>query len=230
MNPDSQLRIVTALSAVADGHIGGSLCATCAELVRVGGAAIVVVADSGNRAVLCASNDTAAVLENLQVTLGEGPGIDAHEQRVPVGEPDLARTGRSRWLVFCGPALEAGAAAVFAFPLRLGGIRLGTLTLSHDRPGRLADDQYADALAVSDIVTQAVLTLQADAPPGMVAQALGAVADDGIEIHQAAGMVAVRLGVSVGEALVRLRAIAYSEERPLDDVAHDVVAHRLPLP
>ena len=220
---------MTALAAVVDDDIGGRVCGACAELVGVDGAAITVAATGGHRAVLCTSNPTAALLEDLQTTLGEGPSVDAHDQGVPIGEPDLARAGTSRWLAFCVPALAAGAAAVFAFPLRVGGVRLGVLTLNHDRPGPLADEQYADAVAVSDVVTQAVLALQGDAPPGMVAQALGAVADEGVEIHQAAGMLAARLGVTVGEALVRLRAMAYSEDRPLADVAHDVVARRAPL-
>jgi len=40
-------------------------------------------------------------------------------------------------------------------------------------------------------------------------------------------MVAVQLDVDVGEALVRLRAYAFSHDRPLADVAHAVVARTL---
>ena len=40
-------------------------------------------------------------------------------------------------------------------------------------------------------------------------------------------MVAVQLDVSVGHALIRLRAHAVGNERPLDDVARDVVARVL---
>lgn len=72
------------------------------------------------------------------------------------------------------------------------------------------------------IVTQAVLTIQSRARRGTVAGALETLVD-GAEIHQAAGMLAVRLGVSVGEALVRLRALAYAKGRALADVARDVV-------
>jgi hypothetical protein len=46
-------------------------------------------------------------------------------------------------------------------------------------------------------------------------------------VHQAAGMVAVQLGISVADALVRLRAHAYAHERPLRDLADDVVARRV---
>jgi hypothetical protein len=37
----------------------------------------------------------------------------------------------------------------------------------------------------------------------------------------------IQLGVSITEALVRLRAYAYAEGRPLSDVAREVVAQRI---
>jgi hypothetical protein len=40
-------------------------------------------------------------------------------------------------------------------------------------------------------------------------------------------MVAAQLGVSVGEALIRLRAYAFGQGRALTDVAEDVVAKTL---
>ena len=40
-------------------------------------------------------------------------------------------------------------------------------------------------------------------------------------------MVLVQLGVSAADAFARLRAYAFAEQRPLGDVAQDVVARRL---
>jgi hypothetical protein len=40
-------------------------------------------------------------------------------------------------------------------------------------------------------------------------------------------MVMVQLGVSIGEAMARMRAYAYAQDRRLSDVARDVVARRL---
>jgi hypothetical protein len=45
-------------------------------------------------------------------------------------------------------------------------------------------------------------------------------------IHQAAGMVSVQLGVDVDAALAELKARAVLEDRPLEDLARDVVARR----
>jgi hypothetical protein len=43
-------------------------------------------------------------------------------------------------------------------------------------------------------------------------------------VHQATGMIAVQVGVSPSEALMRLRTAAGAARRSLDDVAADVVA------
>src|SRR5213079_2723313 len=103
---------------------------------------------------------------DLCYTLGEGPGLDAHQGGAPVSEPDLAHPRRARWPAFAQPAVDAGAAAVFSFPLRVGGVRLGALTLHQDRPGALSDDQHADAMAMASVIVTAILAHQADAPPG----------------------------------------------------------------
>ena len=47
------------------------------------------------------------------------------------------------------------------------------------------------------------------------------------ELFQAQGMVSVQLGVSLADALARLRAHAYAENLPLGQVARDVVARAL---
>jgi hypothetical protein len=80
---------------------------------------------------------------------------------------------------------------------------------------------------MSDVVASWVLDAQARAPLGSVATVLDADADFHLVVHNAAGMVSVQLGVSVAEAMLRLRAYAFGHERPLTSVAEDVVARRL---
>ena len=72
-----------------------------------------------------------------------------------------------------------------------------------------------------------MLVLQADAPGGTLAAELEAGADLHYPVHQASGMVSVQLGVSVGQALIRLRAYSFADDRPLADVAASVVARTL---
>ncbi len=44
------------------------------------------------------------------------------------------------------------------------------------------------------------------------------------QVHQASGMISEQLGIGIADALVRLRAHAYAEGRPVNVVAADVVA------
>jgi hypothetical protein len=49
------------------------------------------------------------------------------------------------------------------------------------------------------------------------------------EVYQAAGMLMDHLGVGIEEAMVRLRAYAFGCDRPVVDVAADIVRRRLTL-
>ncbi len=203
------------------------LCDVCAEVTCVTGAGIMLMSGDVPRGSVCTTNAVSALMEELQYSLGEGPCVDAYNEDRPVLEPDLADPTSPRWLAFAGPALEAGVRAVFGFPLQVGAVRLGALNLYCDRPGPLTAEQHADALVMADVAAEAVLVLQAAAPPGMLAAALEASADFQYVVHQAAGMVAAQLDVSVGQALVRLRGYAIGNDRRLADVAADVVARIL---
>jgi GAF domain-containing protein len=203
------------------------LCSVCAEVTAVTGAGIMLMSGDVPRGSVCTTDAVSAVIEQLQYELGEGPCVDAYRLDRPILEPCLAQPAAPRWLAFTGPALRAGVRAVFGFPLQVGAVRLGALNLYRDRPGALDDEQHADALVMADVAAQAVLLLQADAPPGKVASELEAGADFHHVVHQAAGMVAAQLEVTVGQALIRLRAYAFGNNRPLAEVARDVVARTL---
>jgi hypothetical protein len=178
---------------------------------------------------LCATDEVSQLIEELQYSLGEGPCVDAHQQDKVVAEPDLADPVTRRWPAFTPPALQAGVRAVFGFPLRVGTVRLGALNLYRDLPGPLTGGQHADALVVADVAARWVLEAQAGAPPDTVAGELEAGADFHFAVHNAAGMVSVQEDISVTEALIRLRAFAFSSDRLLADVAEDVIARRLRL-
>jgi GAF domain-containing protein len=191
------------------------------------GAGIMLMSGDVPRGSVCTTNTVSDVIEQLQYGLGEGPCVDAYHQDRPVLEPDLDEPSTPRWLAFTGPAVEAGVRAIFGFPLHVGAVRLGALNLYRDRPGPLTDEQHADALVVADVAAQALLVLQAEAPPGKLATELEAGADFHYVVHQASGMVAAQLEVSVGQALIRLRAYAFGNDRPLTKVAQDVAARTL---
>jgi GAF domain-containing protein len=227
MTGDRRLRILTRLVSNGPPELETQrLCEVCAEVTDMSGAGIMLMSDDVARGAVCTTNKVSDLIEQLQFELGEGPCVDACQQDRPVLEPDLASPRVPRWLAFSEPALRAGVRAIFGFPLEVGALKLGALNLYCDRPGPLSDDQHADALVMAGIVAQALLAIQANAPLGELAFELETGADFHYVVHQASGMVAAQLDVNVGQALVRLRAYAFGHERPLTEVAKDVVARR----
>jgi hypothetical protein len=198
-----------------------------AQVVGLTGAGIMLMSGERARGSVCSSNQVSALIEELQFTLGEGPCVDAYHQARPVLEPDLADPAATRWLAFTPPAVAAGARAAFGFPMQVGTVRLGALNLYRDQPGPLSDDQHAEALVMAGVAARAVLSMQAHAPRGALAPELEAGSDFRLVVHQASGMVSAQLEVSIAEALIRLRAHAFSNDRLLTDTAEEVVSRRL---
>jgi hypothetical protein len=106
---------------------------------------------------------------------------------------------------------------------------IGVLTLYRDVAGSLSPDQRADGIVVADTLARSMLDIQSREDTDLLAVALNDAASHRAEVHQAAGMVAVQLGVAVVDAEARLRAHAYAVNRSVVDVARDVVARRLRL-
>lgn len=204
------------------------LCGTCVELLQVSAAGLTLMTGR-NSGPVCASDPRTSELDDLQFALGEGPSRDAFITGVPVTEPDLLVAPSDRWPHFTLPALESGTNGVFAFPLNVGAARIGVFTIYQDAAGSLTDEQTADSLVVAEVLAQTMLSVQARSAPGVLAADLHRDGAHRAQVHQASGMVAVQLGVDVTEALVRLRAHAFASDRPIAEVADDVVGRRLRL-
>jgi len=212
---------------LADGARSSALCLECVDALDVTGVGIMLMTNAGHRGVLCASDPASGTVEELQFTLGEGPCVDACASGAPVSEPDIEAAGFSRWPAFTPPAIIAGVRAIFGFPLQIGSIRLGALDVYNDYPGELRPGQVIEAVALALTVTHRVLSLQADAMPGSLATELATPQALRAIVHQASGVLSARADIPVDAALLRLRAHAFATERPIDDVARDVVAHGL---
>jgi hypothetical protein len=222
-------RILATLSDGDNAWTSAGLCEAFPGIAGVTSAGVMLMSGEVQRGSLSASDEISRQMEELQYTLGEGPCVEAYRQDRVVAEPDLAGPGAGRWVAFTPAALRAGVRAVFGFPLQVGTVRLGALNLYRDRPGPLTGDQHADTLVLADVAARWVLETQAGAAPGAVARELEAGADFHFAVHNAAGMVSVQEGISVAEALLRLRAFAFSSDRLLADVARDIIARRLRL-
>lgn len=203
------------------------VCAAVMSATGVDGAAVTVVLSNGSRETVYASDQVASDLEELTLTLGEGPGVDAVAGGPALVADLTAPDCLARWPVFAPAAAHTGVRAVFALPLQVGAVRSGVMDLYRAQPGGLDGEQLADALAFADSACALLLDAahhDRPRPDGRWPEQVGLRHP---EVHQATGMITVQLGVTATVALIRLRAYAYSNDRRLRDVAGDVVARRL---
>lgn len=212
-----------------DGVVGAlqRLCSAAVGALSASGAGVSVMAEDGARGVAASSDPASERIEELQFVLGEGPCIDAFASRRPVLVPDLTDGAAHRWPAYTPAAHDGGVRAVFAFPLQVGAARLGVLDVFRSRAGPLSGAELRQAFAFTDLAVRTLLDGQDDAIPGAAADGLDEAIEHSPELFQAQGMVMVQLGVSLAEALVRIRAHTYAENRRLNCVARDIVARRL---
>ncbi|MFI5664701.1 ANTAR domain-containing protein [Streptomyces sp. NPDC051684] len=215
MISDGMAEVLRSLRLLGEGGDPG---AACARALGVPGVTVTLLVKAGQGAEpLWCHPELSGRFEDLQFTLGEGPAPDALRGGVPVLEPDLRLVPPERWPALLPSARELGVLGVNCFPLGIGAVRLGVLTiLCEGKP--LSDQQYADATALAAALTSAALSGDpVDGSNGLRRAA----------VHQATGMISVQLEVPLSQALLRLRAHAFGTGRPLGEVAADVVARRI---
>ncbi|WP_162603186.1 GAF and ANTAR domain-containing protein [Rhodococcus oxybenzonivorans] len=203
-----------------------TLCGQCSDVVGVDGAAVAVFASDTSRDLVYATDITAERIDELEFTLGEGPGLAAYRSSVRELHPDLTDPATTtRWPMFAPEILDLGVRAVFAFPLRMfNGARIGVLELYHTQPGRLDAQHYRAAAnyaaALGPIVVE---ELDPSRHPTVIDPTLSPRG----KVHVAAGMAAVQLRVSPTDALARLRAMAFAQHRRITVIAQDIITARL---
>jgi len=198
-----------------------TLCQRTLDLLPADGVSIALMTGTDHQGLAGSSGPLASARQDLEFTLGQGPGVDAFEQGSSVVVEDLSLTD-GRWPLFSPAALELGICAVWALPMKVGEIRLGVLYLYGDEPGSIGAEHLERALTVTELITQIVIGLQSQVSSEAIAFAL-VESDYRAVVYQATGMISVQLGCSVDEALVRLRGHAFVAERPVDEIAEQVV-------
>lgn len=214
------------LTASQDGSVLDRLCEASVDALPVTGAGLALMTDRGHGGTLAATDGPASTMEDLQYTLGEGPCLDAYRDGQPVLQSDLASTGMSRWPGYAPAALDAGIAAAFAFPIRLGAIRFGVLDFYRATTGDLDPSQLQHALDFAAAASALLTGLQDTTPSGQLHPRLAGAVESHREIHQAAGMIAVQTSVGLTDAFLLLRGRAFSQGRRLVELAADVVSRR----
>lgn len=206
------------------------LCRTTVRLTGVDGAAIVVFGAAGDvRDLVFATDTTAAHLNDLQFTLGEGPCIDAFVTQEPALVGALAdESGTDRWPVFRSEARSMGIGAVFAVPVTADDFVVGVLELYRRRAGDLTRDEQQAAQVCARLAAVTIrhnvdeVSATADAVDEFIEDADEHLGRD--DVHVAAGMIAVQLGVDIEAALELLKGAAFRLGRPISLLAGEIVA------
>jgi len=129
------------------------------DILPITGAGVTLISSTTSPHDVAASDDAALRFEKLQTEIGEGPCLSAYESGEAVAVPDLRRP--HPFTSFGPPALAAGLAAVFTFPLRHNGRQLGALDLYRDSPGPLSPGDMEAAQTLADVTVAYLANAQA---------------------------------------------------------------------
>lgn len=125
----------TVASGPADAPLSVRLCTAYQEVAGADAAAMTVNYATSNRVTLCATNEVARRLEDLQDVVGEGPGHSAAQS----GQVEICMVpaGASpRWSMFVDAAEDVvPSTTIHAVPMHPDGRVLGVITL-YESPQR----------------------------------------------------------------------------------------------
>jgi hypothetical protein len=199
------------------------ICRAAVDNLALVGAAVRLLPQSASAGVIVAAEGLGSRLGDIEFDVGEGPGTTAYALSRPVLVSDLAGVEGEDWPGFQVAATEHGVAAVFAFPLHIGAVTFGTLELFAEQAGPLTRARAWLARAFAEIAVEVLLDGGAVGRDGGLPLGLLQATENRTEVAQAQGMVMIDLGVSLGEAMVRLRAHAFAQGLSLSELARSVV-------
>jgi GAF domain-containing protein len=191
-------------------------------LFGVDGTALMLVDRDQVLRNLAASDKLAEPLEKLQATHGEGPCVDAFDDKEPVAAGDLV--DGDQWPSFSPAAVDQGLRAVLASPIPYSDQAVGVVAVFDSRPHPWTDAESEAIVAFTDLVAMLVLNAMEASERGRVASELQVALDSRVVIEQAKGVLVGRHGLTTRQAFERLRRQARDQRRPLTEIARAVVS------
>jgi GAF domain-containing protein len=161
-------------------------------------------------------------LEELQIEHGEGPGVDAFEEKTVVDSADLA--GEGRWPSFTPAAVDRGLRAVLASPIPYNQHAIGVVAVFSATARPWSPEGELALTTFTDLAALCIANTMASEERGEVAEQLQRALDARVVIEQAKGALVAREGLTEREAFERMRRQARRERRPIVDVATEVMA------
>jgi GAF domain-containing protein len=190
-------------------------------LFQVDGSALMLVDSDQVLRNLAVSHRRAALLEELQAEHGEGPCVDAYDDKQTVWAEDLGR--EERWPGFSPAAARRGLVAVLASPIPFSSEAVGVVAVFASGPHPWTEAEQAAIVAFTDLAAMLILNAMEARERGRMAVELQGALDSRVVIEQAKGVLVGRHGLSPRQAFERLRGLARDQRRPLAEVAAAVV-------
>ncbi|WP_371653502.1 MULTISPECIES: ANTAR domain-containing protein [unclassified Streptomyces] len=192
-------------------------------------AATVVFAPEGYGAAHVAGSDPQSLrLEHEAVGWREGPGHDCHRADAgPWAQAALdSRPTRQRWPHYTPRALRLGYTHVVAIPLREPAGTSGALILLSCAQHAFSPTTLFLGRSLADFTAVILERAREAARSQTLTTQLEHALTSRVVIEQAKGVLASRRAVPLDEAFDLLRKHARSRQRPVRDVAHEVVEGR----
>ena len=199
-----------------------SLCAAAVELVDGCDHASLMLRRQGRPQTAASSDETARKIDQLEISLGEGPCLDALDDDEPDQHicPDL--TQADKWGTLAQQILEVSAVKGMAgFRIRLDGAKVGALNVFSDRPGVLDDrslDQAALLAAFASVALAAV-------DRGEEASTLRRGLESNREIGKAVGLLMAMHDIEDDQAFQMLSKVSQEMNIKVAEVANQVIQH-----
>jgi hypothetical protein len=204
-----------------------NLAAPFLDLLPISGIALSVIDRRGTQSIIHASDDTAAHLVETQFDLGEGPLFASFWSAGAEILPDAAVQCGPRWPAFAEALAPLQAPSLFAFPLVIGAASVGVAMAYRSTPGTLDAPSIDRGMSLARAIAGPALDRARTFADAEKSRAENPPLEMRREIHQATGMILAQLGCTATEALLRLQAYAFANERTVRDVASDVVQRHL---
>jgi GAF domain-containing protein len=196
--------------------------ASADALFGVDGTALMLVDRDQVLRNLAVSDPRAALLEELQATHGEGPCVDAFDDKQPVAADDLGR--EDRWPAFSPEAARRDLLAVLASPIPYSEQAVGVVAVFAAEPHPWTEGEREAIVAFTELVALLILNAMEATERGRLAAELQGALDSRVVIEQAKGVLVGRHGLTTRQAFERLRRQARDQRRPLSQVARAVVS------
>lgn len=212
-------------------------CEGAIGLTQTDGVSLALLSASPNaRELVFISDETARRIDDTQFALGVGPCLSSFKSGRPTCVTDAPN--EARWSLFCREIAEIGVNAVFSFPVSIGSHPIGVLELYRRTAGALTNDEYDAALGTAAAIGAVIAsTYQRWSDRANVDEVDGAALVALTEgdpfsrsgVREAARILAAHRGVSVTDALVRIRAYAFARDLRVTTVAAQIVELQIPM-